>query len=112
MEEHRPWGYFAVLSEDEEYKLKKIVVYSGQRLSLQRHRHRSEHWFVLKGEAVVTRNNEELALKKGQSIDIPLGAWHRVMNPGKNDLEIVEVQTGDSFDENDIERMEDDYGRR
>jgi mannose-6-phosphate isomerase-like protein (cupin superfamily) len=107
----RPWGYYEVLLEDLEYKVKRIVVYPGARLSLQRHRHRDEHWMIVSGEAVFTLNTDEIILQKGQSVDIPRGASHRVRNAGPSDLVIVEVQTGDSFDENDIERLEDDYGR-
>jgi mannose-6-phosphate isomerase-like protein (cupin superfamily) len=107
----RPWGYYEVLLEDAEHKVKRIVVYPGSRLSLQRHRHRDEHWLIVSGEAVFTLNTDELILVKGQSIDIPRGALHRVRNTGQTDLVIVEVQTGDYFDENDIERVEDDYGR-
>jgi len=107
----RPWGYYEVLLEDAEHKVKRIVVYPGSRLSLQRHRHRDEHWLIVSGEAVFTLNTDELILGKGQSIDIPRGALHRVRNTGQTDLVIVEVQTGDYFDENDIERVEDDYGR-
>jgi mannose-6-phosphate isomerase len=107
----RPWGYYEVLLEDAEHKVKRIVVYPGSRLSLQRHRHRDEHWLIVSGEAVFTLNTDELILGKGQSIDIPRGALHRVRNTGETDLVIVEVQTGDYFDENDIERVEDDYGR-
>lgn len=97
--------------EDAEHKVKRIVVYPGARLSLQRHRHRDEHWLIVSGEALLTLNTDEIVLGKGQSIDIPRGAVHRVLNTGKTDLVIVEVQTGDYFDESDIERLEDDYGR-
>jgi mannose-6-phosphate isomerase-like protein (cupin superfamily) len=107
----RPWGYYEVLLEDAEHKVKRIVVNPGSRLSLQRHRHRDEHWLIVSGEAVFTLNTDEVNLVRGQSIDIPRGALHRVRNTGETDLVIVEVQTGDYFDENDIERVEDDYGR-
>ena len=107
----RPWGYYEVLIEDLEHKVKRIVVYPGARLSLQKHRHRDEHWLIVSGEAVFTLNTDEIILGKGQSIDIPRGALHRVRNTGEKELVIVEVQTGDYFDENDIERVEDDYGR-
>ncbi len=107
----RPWGYYEVLLEDAEHKVKRIVVYPGSRLSLQRHRHRDEHWLIVSGEAVFTLNSDEINLVKGQSVDIPRGALHRVRNTGGTNLVIVEVQTGDYFDENDIERVEDDYGR-
>ncbi|MBN1105324.1 MAG: phosphomannose isomerase type II C-terminal cupin domain [Deltaproteobacteria bacterium] len=111
IEDHRPWGYFRVLADEEDHKVKRIVVYPGQRLSLQRHRKRAEHWFFVEGEAVVTRNEEEIPLRKGDHVDIPRGAWHRVKNPGKSNAVFIEVQTGDYFGEDDIERAEDDYGR-
>jgi len=110
-EDHRPWGYYQVLADEPEYKAKKIVVYPGRRLSLQRHRLRSEHWYVVQGEAMVTRNEEDIRLEKGQAVDIPQGAWHRIMNPGNENMVFIEVQTGDYFGEDDIERREDDYGR-
>ena len=78
----RPWGYYEVLMEDAEHKVKRIVVYPGTRLSLQRHRHRDEHWLIVSGEAVLTLNTDELIVVKGQSIDIPRGALHRVRNTG------------------------------
>ena len=110
-EDHRPWGYYQVLADEPEYKAKKIVVYPGRRLSLQRHRLRAEHWYVVQGEAMATRNEEDIRLKKGQAVDIPQGAWHRIMNPGNENMVFIEVQTGDYFGEDDIERREDDYGR-
>ena len=110
-EDRRPWGYYLVLSDEPDHKVKRIVVYPGQRLSLQRHRKRSEHWYVVSGEALVTRNDESIHLKGGQAVDIPLGAWHRVQNPGSGNLVFIEVQTGEYFGEDDIERVEDDYGR-
>jgi mannose-6-phosphate isomerase len=110
-EDHRPWGYYQVLADEPDHKVKRIVVYPGKRLSLQRHRQRAEHWYILNGEAIVTRDDEELHLKAGQSVDIALGATHRVMNPGTQDMAFIEVQTGDYFGEDDIERLEDDFGR-
>ena len=110
-EDHRPWGYYQVLSDEQDHKVKRIIVYPGKRLSLQRHRRRSEHWYILNGEAVVTRDDEELHLKGGQSVDIPRGAVHRIMNPGTEDMAFIEIQTGDYFGEDDIERLEDDFGR-
>ena len=109
--DERPWGYFDVLLEDAEHKVKRIVGYPGKRLSLQRHRHRDEHWLIVSGEALLTLNTEEIVLQHGQSVDIPRSTLHRVKNTGKTELVIVEVQTGDYFDESDIERFEDDYGR-
>ena len=111
IEDHRPWGYFRVLADEPDHKVKRIAVYPGQRLSLQRHRQRDEHWTIVSGEARMTVDGREFTLQRGQSVDIPRGAFHRVLNAGKADLVIVEIQTGDSFDENDIERVEDDFGR-
>ncbi len=111
VEDHRPWGYFRVLADEADHKVKRLVVYPGQRLSLQRHRHRAEHWFLVRGQALVTRDDEKIAVAAGQHVDLPCGAWHRVANPGDGELVIIEVQTGASFAEDDIERCEDDYGR-
>ena len=111
IEEHRPWGYFLVLSDESDHKVKRIVVYPGKRLSLQCHRRRAEHWYVISGEAVFTLDGREIHLKKGESVDIPMSAAHRVMNSGEENLTIIEVQTGDYFGEDDIERIEDDFGR-
>jgi len=110
-EDHRPWGYYCVLADEPDHKVKRIIVYPKQRLSLQRHKHRREHWYVVKGEAIVTRDDEEISLKAGQAVDIPLKAWHRIMNSGDENLLIIETQTGDYFGEDDIERSQDDYGR-
>ena len=110
-EDHRPWGYYVVLEDEPNHKIKRIVVHPGQRLSLQRHRQRAEHWLVVEGHAEVSRNHETLNLEAGQAIDIPRGAWHRVRNPGAENMAFIEVQTGDYFGEDDIERSEDDYGR-
>ena len=107
----RPWGYYLVLHEDAWYKVKQFVVRPGSRLSLQRHRRRSEHWQVVRGEAMVTRGKEMLRLLPGESIDIPLGALHRVESVGKENLVVIEVQMGEYVGEDDIERFEDDYGR-
>lgn len=109
--DHRPWGYYQVLADESDHKVKRIVIYPGKRLSLQRHRHRSEHWHVVKGEAIVTRNEETFHVGRGQPVDIPRCALHRIMNPGKDDLIFIEIQTGDYFGEDDIERIEDDFGR-
>jgi mannose-6-phosphate isomerase len=111
-EDHRPWGWYRVLAEGKKHKVKRITVFPGKRLSLQRHKLRDEHWFVLQGEAVVTRNDEETVLSAGQFLDIPRGVLHRVFNPGEEDLMILEIQTGVYFGEDDIERIEDDFGRR
>jgi mannose-6-phosphate isomerase-like protein (cupin superfamily) len=107
----RPWGYYLVLHEEDGHKVKQIVVKSGSRLSLQRHRRRAEHWQVVRGEAAVTRGKEIIRLLPGESIDIPLGALHRVESTGKENLVVIEVQMGEYLGEDDIERFEDDYGR-
>ena len=107
----RPWGYYLVLHEDSGYKVKQFVVKPGSRLSLQRHRHRAELWQVVRGEAVVTRGKEIVRLLPGGTIEIPLGALHRVESVGKENLVVIEVQMGEYVGEDDIERFEDDYGR-
>lgn len=110
-EERRPWGYYEVLCDEPDHKVKRIVVWPGKRLSLQRHQHRAEHWTVVQGEPIVTVDDEDFPLRPGDSIAIPLGARHRIANPGDTDVAFIEVQTGTSFAEHDIERFEDDFGR-
>ena len=110
-ENYRPWGYYIDLVERDDHKIKEITVNPGQRLSLQKHRHRAEHWTVVTGEALVTVDKEETLLTPGQSIDVPRGAVHRIQNPGSIPLLLVEVQMGDYFGEDDIIRLEDDYDR-
>lgn len=110
-EDHRPWGFYEVLSDKEDHKVKRITVYPKKRLSLQRHKRRSEHWHVLKGTALVDLNEKSIKLKAGESIDIKMGASHRIKNTGKDNMVFIEVQRGDYFGEDDIERLEDDYGR-
>lgn len=107
----RPWGHYLVLCEGAGYKVKRFVVQPGKRLSLQRHRKRSEHWQVVRGEAMVTVANDRVHLRPGGTIDIPLGALHRVESVGTEDLVVIEVQMGEYVGEDDIERVEDDYGR-
>ena len=109
--DHRPWGFYIVLSDEPDHKVKRIVVYPEKRLSLQRHQHRSEHWVIVKGDALVTLDDKEFRLSKGMSIDVPLGAAHRIKNAGREDLAFIEIQQGDYFGEDDIERLEDDFGR-
>ena len=110
-ETHRPWGFFEPLSEKADHNVKRITVYPSSRLSYQRHNRRAEHWYIVQGEATVTLDDKEVHLESGQSIDIPLGSKHRVMNRGSGELVFIEVQTGDYFGEDDIERFDDDYGR-
>ncbi len=110
-EDRRPWGHYVVLEDAPDHKVKRIVVLPGKRLSLQRHRKRGEHWYVIEGEAVVTLDGRDIPLKAGQAVDIPRSGWHRIRNPGAGPLAFIEVQTGEYFGEDDIERSEDDYGR-
>jgi len=110
-ENYRPWGHYENLLEGIDHKIKELVVNPGERLSLQKHQRRAEHWTVVNGEALVTVGEREIPLKPGQSVDIPKGAVHRIMNPGEIPLVIVEVQMGDYFGEDDIIRLEDDYDR-
>jgi mannose-6-phosphate isomerase len=110
-EDHRPWGYYQVYADEPDHKVKRIVVYPGKRLSLQRHRRRAEHWYIMSGQAVVTRGEEKIPLAAEVSIDIPKGAVHRIHNEGTEEMVFIEIQTGDYFGEDDIERLEDDFGR-
>lgn len=107
----RPWGFYEVLSDATGHKVKRIVVYPGQRLSLQRHQRRAEHWFVIRGAGVATLDGADINLATGQAIDITRGAWHRIRNQGAEEMAFIEIQTGDYFGEDDIERLADDYGR-
>lgn len=109
--ETRPWGAFYVLDEGPGFKVKRIVVTPGGRLSLQSHRHRAEHWVVVSGEATVTVGEAVLTLTRGDSVDIALGERHRLENFGRTDVEVVEVQFGDYLGEDDIIRYEDVYAR-
>ena len=109
--DHRPWGFYTVLADEPDYKVKRIVVYPGQRLSLQKHQKRAEHWYVVSGEGIVTLDRQRLNKKSGDSVGIPCGSVHRIENTGNVDLSFIEVQTGEYFGEDDIERLEDDYGR-
>ncbi len=110
-EDHRPWGFYRVLADEPDHKVKRIVVYNGKRLSLQRHQQRREHWYLLSGQALVTKGEEQIHLTMGQSVDIPQGALHRIENVGPGNVVFIEVQSGEYFGEDDIERIEDDFGR-
>lgn len=109
--DHRPWGYFETLSLGERFQVKRIVVKPGAALSLQSHVHRSEHWIVVQGSANVTVDEDVKLVAENQSVYIPLGAIHRLENPGKVDLHLIEVQTGAYLGEDDIVRYEDIYAR-
>ncbi len=108
---HRPWGTYTVLEEGPGFKIKRIMVYPGQKLSLQSHEHRAEHWVVVEGEAQVTNGDKNYRLKANESTFIPQGNKHRLENPGTSNLMIIEVQTGGYVGEDDIKRFEDSYGR-
>jgi mannose-1-phosphate guanylyltransferase / mannose-6-phosphate isomerase len=108
---HRPWGSYQSVDMGDRYQVKRIVVKPGERLSLQKHHHRSEHWIVVRGAARVTVNEMVKTVHENESIYIPIGAVHRLENPGKIQLELIEVQTGSYLGEDDIIRIEDDYRR-
>lgn len=108
---YRPWGSYETISLDERFQVKRIVVKPGQKLSLQMHHHRAEHWIVVKGTAEITVGERVFMLSENQSTYIPLGEKHRLVNPGKVPLELIEVQSGSYLGEDDIVRFEDVYGR-
>jgi mannose-6-phosphate isomerase len=107
----RPWGAYTVLAEAQDFKVKTIEVQLGQRLSYQRHSRRSEHWFVVRGEGVVTLDGNSIDVRRGDAVDVPVGTAHRIRNTGNVPLVFVEVQHGDYFGEDDIVRLEHDCGR-
>ena len=109
--DRRPWGTFTVLDEGDKFKVKRIEVLPGKRLSYQKHAQRAEHWFVVRGSAKVTLDDRDIVVGSGEAIDIPLGAAHRVQNPGDELLVIIEVQSGAYLGEDDIVRLQDDFGR-
>jgi mannose-1-phosphate guanylyltransferase / mannose-6-phosphate isomerase len=108
---HRPWGSYQSIDRGDRFQVKRIVVKQGGRLSLQLHHHRAEHWIVVRGTARVTVGDETKIVHENESTYIPIGAKHRLENPGKIDLELIEVQTGSYLGEDDITRIEDDYRR-
>lgn len=109
--DRRPWGSYTVLEEAPTFKVKRIEVLPGKRLSYQKHSQRAEHWFVVQGTARVTLDDNEITVRAGESIDIAIGAAHRVENPSEEDLIFIEVQRGNYLGEDDIVRLQDDYGR-
>jgi len=109
--EERPWGSFTVLDEGENFKVKRIEVLPGKRLSYQKHTQRAEHWMVVAGRGLVTLNDEEITVRAGETIDIPIEAKHRVENPGAEKLIFIEIQRGAYLGEDDIIRFSDDFGR-
>ena len=109
--DRRPWGTFTVLDEGENFKVKRIEVLPGKRLSYQKHAQRAEHWFVVQGTARVTLDDREVTVPAGAAIDIAVGSAHRVENPGEELLVFIEVQRGAYLGEDDIVRLQDDFGR-
>jgi mannose-1-phosphate guanylyltransferase/mannose-6-phosphate isomerase len=108
---HRPWGSFEGMDQGDRFQVKRLTVKPGASLSMQMHHHRAEHWIVVKGTAKVTREDEVFLLTENQSTYIPIGAQHRLENPGTIPLEIIEVQSGSYFGEDDIVRFDDVYNR-
>lgn len=110
--DQRPWGSFTVIDEGDNFKVKRIEVLPGKRLSYQRHSRRAEHWYVVSGTAKVTLNGVEILVNSGSAIDIAMDDAHRVENPNPTELLVfIEIQTGDYFGEDDIVRLDDDFGR-
>ena len=108
---YRPWGFYQSVHAGDRFQVKRLTVYPGQKLSLQKHYHRAEHWVVVNGTAVVTRDDEEILLRENESVYLPLGCVHRLANPGRLPLNLIEVQSGSYLGEDDIVRFEDTYGR-
>lgn len=109
--DQRPWGTFTVLDEGHNFKVKRIEVLPGKRLSYQKHAQRAEHWVVVQGTGRVTLDDKEITISVGEAIDIEVGAAHRVENPGNELLVFIEVQRGSYLGEDDIVRLQDDFGR-
>jgi mannose-1-phosphate guanylyltransferase/mannose-6-phosphate isomerase len=109
---YRPWGYYESLTAGDRFQVKRIVVHPGRKLSLQKHFHRAEHWVVVRGCALVRRDEEEILVRENESIYLPLGTIHRLENPGRIDLILIEVQSGSYLGEDDIVRFDDTYGRQ
>lgn len=111
IENRKPWGFYKIIKNNYDLKIKELVIYPGECISYQKHEKRNEHWFVLKGIGRVIINGKEILIKEGESIDIPKEHWHRIINIGENNLIIIELQTGEYLREDDIIRIEDKYGR-
>lgn len=109
---YRPWGAYETVDIESRFQVKRITVKPGAKLSLQKHFHRAEHWVVVSGSALITRGDEQILLKEDESTYIPLGTMHRMENPGKINLELIEVQSGSYLGEDDIVRVDDVYGRK
>lgn len=111
MREERPWGIFTVLDEGKNYKVKRIEVFAGKRLSYQKHSSRAEHWMIVAGTAKVTLDGRETIITLGGTADIPIGVAHRIENAGGDTLVFIEIQRGAYLGEDDIQRLQDDFGR-
>jgi mannose-6-phosphate isomerase-like protein (cupin superfamily) len=109
--EERPWGNYTVIHADDKCQVKKLVVHPGKRLSLQSHKFRAEHWFVVSGQGTAHLDGKEIEVGPGNSVDVPIGSKHRITCTDSNPLVFIEVQTGSSFAEEDIVRFEDDFNR-
>jgi mannose-6-phosphate isomerase len=107
----RPWGSYTVLDESDGYKVKRIDVLPGKRLSYQKHARRSEHWMVVRGTARLTLDGVERTVATGETVDVAVGAAHRIENPGTEPLVFIEIQRGAYLGEDDIVRLQDDFGR-
>ena len=107
----RPWGSYDSIDTGNRFQVKRITVKPGEKLSLQKHHHRAEHWIIVRGTAEVSRDDETFLLSENESTYIPIGSVHRLFNPGKIPLELIEVQSGAYLGEDDIERLDDQYGR-
>jgi mannose-1-phosphate guanylyltransferase/mannose-6-phosphate isomerase len=106
---HRPWGYYLSVDRGPRFQVKRIVVRPGGRFSLQMHHHRSEHWVIVRGAAEVTLDGVARLVRENESVYVPIGAAHGLANPGKIDVELIEVQTGDYLGEDDIVRIDGGY---
>ena len=109
--DERPWGSFTVLDEGADYKVKRIEVLPGKRLSYQKHAQRAEHWMIVAGTGRVTLDGHDITVRVGETVDVPIGAAHRIENPGAEELVFIEVQRGTYLGEDDIVRLQDDFGR-
>ena len=109
--QERPWGSYTVLQKELNFQVKKLVINPGMRLSLQSHKFRAEHWFIVSGSGLVQLDGKHIDVEQGDSVDVPIGTKHRITCTSESPLIFVEVQTGSSFNENDILRYEDDFGR-
>jgi mannose-6-phosphate isomerase len=109
--EERPWGNYTILHTDENCQIKKLIVNPGKRISLQSHKFRAEHWFIVAGQGIAVVDGKDVEMGPGDSIDVPIGSKHRISCSSAEPLVFIEVQTGSSFVEEDIVRYEDDFGR-